>query len=52
MKVMKMTVVAAALSLACASPLFAADNMSKDAHKAEKQRIEPTPRRRRRSART
>jgi len=37
---MKMTLVAAALSLAYASPLFAADNMTKDAHKAEKQRIE------------
>ena len=39
MKVTKMTVVAAALSLAWAGPLFAADS-SKDAHKAEKQRIE------------
>lgn len=40
MKVMKMTVLAAALSLACAGPLFAADSMSKDQQKAEKQRIE------------
>jgi len=39
MKVTKMTVVAAALSLAWAGPLFAADS-SKDASKAEKQRIE------------
>src|SRR5919107_1167604 len=36
----KMTLVAAALSLAYAGPLFAADNMSKDQHKSEKQRIE------------
>lgn len=38
MKVTKMTVVAAALSLAWAGPLSAADS-SKDANKAEKQRI-------------
>src|SRR5829696_6774261 len=36
----KMTLVAAALSLAYAGPLFAAENMSKDQHKSEKQRIE------------
>ena len=36
----KMTLVAAALSLAYAGPLFAADNMSKDQYKSEKQRIE------------
>jgi hypothetical protein len=35
-----MTLIAAALSLAYAGPLFAADNMSKDQHKSEKQRIE------------
>ena len=40
MKVTKMMVAAAALGLACASPLFAADNMAKDQVKAEKQRIE------------
>ena len=40
MKGMKMTLVAGALSLAYAGPLFAADSMSKDQHKAEKQRIE------------
>jgi hypothetical protein len=40
MTVMKMTLAAAALSFAYAGPLFAADNMSKDQNKAEKQRIE------------
>ena len=40
MQVIKTTFAAAALSLAFASPLFAADAMSKDQHKAEKQRIE------------
>ena len=36
----KTTIAAAALSLAYAGPLFAADTMSKDAVKAEKERIE------------
>ena len=40
MKVTKMMVAAAALGLACASPLYAADNMAKDQVKSEKQRIE------------
>jgi hypothetical protein len=40
MKVMKIAAIAAALSFAYAGPMFAADNMAKDAAKAEKQRIE------------
>ena len=40
MQVIKMTVIAAALSLAYAGPMFAADSMTKDAVKSEKQRIE------------
>lgn len=39
MTLMKMTLAAAAITLACAGPLFAADGTSKE-HKAEKQRIE------------
>ena len=39
MNFMKTTLVAAALSLACAVPAFAADAMSKDQVKAEKERI-------------
>jgi len=40
MRPMKLTVLAAALSLAYAGPLFAADAGAKDAQRAEKQRIE------------
>ena len=40
MKVVKMTFIAAALSLAYAGPIYAADSMAKDAVKSERQRIE------------
>ena len=40
MKLVRMTVIAAALSLAYAAPTYAADSMAKDAVKSERQRIE------------
>jgi hypothetical protein len=40
MKLMSVKVAAAALSLAFAGPLFAADSGAKDQYKAEKERIE------------